>query len=417
MKNIFILFLFFSLSLFAKIQTTYLVVDGIGQTKTSAIKNALIEAINQTQGIKITAKREYLKVIKEAGSLSNGKSRHSVEISEKSKNLIIEATRGFIKNYSIVSSNNNGNSWNVRLKIKTLKYKTPGYNPNKRRKIAIIPLEYKSNYIVLSKNESGNVISKRLTQSLISKITQSRKFTVLDRENSKYYKDEKNFILSGNSGKNKLLKLGQRLGVDYLLVGQILNFSIKDRTEHNNIGVPEKSQLMCNATISYRILAMATQQIKWSETVSREFMILPNQNSIEALLENVNDKITDVILSNILENIYPLKIVLVTPRSVIVNQGGSSISKGSIFKVYKKAKRLVDPYTKEFLGYEEIKVGEIVITKVDPKVSYARVKYGKVLKNMILRRVKSDEDNKFHSEGQAVSNVKINENGGVVLPF
>ena len=417
MKNIFILCLFLSVSLFAKIQTTYLVVDGIGQTKTAAIKNALIEAINQTQGIKITSKREYLKVINETGSLSVGESRHSISISEKSKKLITEATRGFIKNYSIVNSSKNSNTWNVKLKIKTLKYKTPGFNPNKRRKIAIIPLEYKRNYSVLSKTESGKVISKRLTQSLVSKITQSRKFTVLDRENSKYYEDEKNFILSGNSGKNELLKLGQRLGVDYLLVGQILNFSIKDRTEHNNIGVPEKSQLMCNATISYRILAMATQQIKWSETVSREFMIVPNQNSIEALLENVNDKITDVILSNILENIYPLKIVLVTPSSVIVNQGGKSISKGTIFKVYKKAKRLVDPYTKEFLGYEEIKVGEIVITKVDPKVSYARVKYGKVLKNMILRRVKSDVNNKFHSEGEALSDVKIKENGGVVLPF
>ncbi len=417
MKTIFILCLFLSVSLFAKIQTTYLVVDGIGQTKTAAIKNALIEAINQTQGIKITSKREYLKVINETGSLSVGESRHSISISEKSKKLITEATRGFIKNYSIVNSSKNSNTWNVKLKIKTLKYKTPGFNPNKRRKIAIIPLEYKRNYSVLSKTESGKVISKRLTQSLVSKITQSRKFTVLDRENSKYYEDEKNFILSGNSGKNELLKLGQRLGVDYLLVGQILNFSIKDRTEHNNIGVPEKSQLMCNATISYRILAMATQQIKWSETVSREFMIVPNQNSIEALLENVNHKITDVILSNILENIYPLKIVLVTPSSVIVNQGGKSISKGTIFKVYKKAKRLVDPYTKEFLGYEEIKVGEIVITKVDPKVSYARVKYGKVLKNMILRRVKSDVNNKFHSEGEGLSDVKIKENGGVVLPF
>ena len=418
MKKIFIL-LILPFCLFAKIETTYVAVDGIGPTKSTAIKNALIEVVKQTHGVSISSRRAYSKAISEVGVSADGESSHAVAISENTQKVITEATHGFIRNYSIVDAHRDGDSWYVKLRIKIKKYKTPGYNPNKRRKMAVMPLEFKNSYNILGAYESGREVSSRFTQSLVSKMTQARKFTILDRENSNYYQAEKNFLLSGNSSQDELLKLGKRLGTDYLLIGQILDLSIQKITEKSNIGLPSTSQTVCNATISYRIMMMATQQVKWSETISKQFNIEENSNlnSKEAVVANATDKISGFILTNILNNIFPPKIVTVTKRSVIVNQGGNSIETGDVYKAFQKGQRLVDPYTKEFLGYEEIESGRIEITQVNPKVSYAKVLDGFVSAGMILRKVKSNNSESFQSEGEATTDVERTESGGVVLPF
>ena len=416
--KILLLLLLFPLFLFGKIQTTYLVTEGSGSSRASAVRDALIEAVKQTQGVAISAKRAYAKSIKEAGISIDGDSSHGVSITEHSVKKIKEATRGFIRNYRIVDSYKQSGEWIVKVQIKMLKYKTPGFNPQKRRKLSVIPFEYKNSYVVLGDYTNGKVVSKRFTQALVSKITQSRKFTVLDRENSKYYVQEKNFILSQNSSKLELLKLGKRLGSDYLVVGQILDYKVDKVTEHNNIGIPETSSLVCEATVSYRILAMATQQIKWSETVSTTFSLdgSVSDKSAEAIVALSMDKIAGEILNHILSNIYPPMILAVTSGSIIVNQGGNSIHQGDIFKTYKKGERLVDPYTHEFLGYEELETGTIKITAVRPKISYAKLLNGIVNKGMVLRSVEQ-KSKKNKSEGEATTDVKIAPSGGVVLPF
>jgi len=420
MQRLILIMLLTLVSCFAEIVTTTKISKaegtGIGSTRSEAVNEAIVEAIGQISGVRIKKKTivENLEIEDDNGGKLNLKynakiNKYTSGKADSFKILSVRQRRdGLYKAIVLV----------VNKKTKR-RYKTPGLNPNKRRKLAVFPFEYKNSYVIFNRNEDGKQVSDRFTQSLVTKITQARKFTVLDRENSKYYQAEKNFLLSGNSSKDELLKLGKRLGVDYMVVGKILDLKIGKVTEKNNIGLPETSSLICGATISYRIIAMATQQIKWSETISKEFTIEENSNqkSIEAIVAKANDKISEVILSNILNNIYPPKIVSVTSNSVIVNQGGNSISKGDSFKAYGKGQRLVDPYTKEFLGYEEIEAGEIEITKVNPKVSYARVLRGKVSKGMILRKLESDTNTKFQSDGEAVTDVKINENGGVVLPF
>ncbi len=421
MKKLLLILFFITTSLFSEIiiDKKVRVVEGIaeGINRDEAVNNALIEALGQLNGVYIKKQ-----TIVEDSSIESSRGDFS---SFKYNSKIEKLTKGKVDSYSILNvekiddKNYQATVSITKIKI-TKRYKTPGLNPNKRRKLAVIPFEYKDSYTILNKLEVGKQVSDRFTQALVTKITQTRKFTILDRENSKYYQAEKNFINSGDSDKDELLKLGKRLGVDYLLIGKILDLSIQKITSHNNIGLPETSRLICNTTISYRILAMATQQIKWSETISKEFEIhkTSNQNSTEALFANASNTISQVIVSNITGNIYPIKIVSVTSNSIILNQGGNGIKKGDIYQVYKNGQRLVDPYTNEFLGYEEIKSGEIEIRKVSSKISYARLLRGKIAKGMVLRKDKtSNSSREFKSDGEAVTDVKINKNGGVVLPF
>lgn len=404
---------------YAQIIKTTKEVRGFGLTEEKAIYNGLIHALEQINGVAIrSSKTVVTESLKSKLLTPNGNLKIKLS-SKKSISAVSAATKGLIDNYNINNIQRTKGGYVASLSVTIGRYKAPGFNPNKRRKMAIMPFEFKSSYDILGAYESGKAVSDRFTQSLVSKMTQSRKFTILDRENSNYYQAEKNFLLSGNSSQDELLKLGKRLGTDYLLIGKILDLSIQKITEKSNIGLPSTSQIVCNATISYRILMMATQQVKWSETISKQFNIEENSNlnSKEAVVANATDKISGLILTNILNNIFPPRIVAVTRNSVIINQGGNSIENGDVYKVFKTGKRLVDPYTREFLGYEEIESGKIEITKVNPKVSYAKVLDGLVSEGMILRKSKSNNSKSFQSEGEATTDVKITDGGGVKLPF
>ncbi len=421
-STFFIFFIFLGISINAKILTSYSIARGIGDTRSEAIKNALIEVVKQTNGVSIASARSYSKSIRQTGISVNSNSSNSFAVSEHSRQKIVEATRGFIRSYSIIDSYKEGGNWHVKVRVKHLRYKVPGFSHRSRRKMVVFPLEFKSTYDILNSYENGKEVSTRVTQELVSKLTQSRKFAILDRENSNYYKSEKSFILSGDSSKEELLKLCKRLGADYLFIGKLLDLKIsKEQAGQNDLGIPMDTDggYGCVATISYRILAMATQQIKWSETISYNFAIPEKDNlkSAEAILAYASDKIADKILYHILSNIYPPMIISVTSNSIIVNQGGNSIHKGDIFKAYKKGERLKDPYTGEYLGYEELEAGEIVISRVTPKISYAHLLRGSVSKGMILRKVPKSPLTRNESEGEATTDVKISPNGGVVLPF
>lgn len=77
----------------------------------------------------------------------------------------------------------------------------------------------------------------------------------------------------------------------------------------------------------------------------------------------------------------------------MLNRGEGAIKEGEILNVYQLGEVMVDPDTKENLGYHEGRVGQIKVIKVDQKTSTAEIVEGagKVQKLHICRRDKKIE--------------------------
>jgi hypothetical protein len=61
-------------------------------------------------------------------------------------------------------------------------------------------------------------------------------------------------------------------------------------------------------------------------------------------------------------------------NTVIINRGdGGGVAAGDVFNVFALCEELIDPDTKESLGREEVKVGSVKITQVNPKTSIATI--------------------------------------------
>jgi len=61
-------------------------------------------------------------------------------------------------------------------------------------------------------------------------------------------------------------------------------------------------------------------------------------------------------------------------KEVTINRGeGGGVAVGETFNAYALGEELIDPDTKESLGREEVKVGKVKITQVNPKTSIGEI--------------------------------------------
>lgn len=408
-------------------QTTIIQVDGYGTSYSEAIQRGLIEALKQAKGVSIDSQQAFAKSILEHNVSKDGHNSSKVKVSSLSQGIVKEATRGLINGYKVVDSQRiSPGEWNVKLEVTMLRYTTPGISPHNRRKIAIIPFRTtKRSFKFRGRHIPASEISRQFTQKLVTEITQTRRFTVLDREYMEEFLKERNLVLSADAPVSEQMKVGEVLGVDYLLLGTISQVSLK-QTPYT-IQVTGESGYDYNASFvaDYRIIVMATRQIKWSDSV----MLSLGNASIKRLAPSLRsdlirqallEKAAKDIIDKAVANIYPLRVVQVQSNGeVILNQGGVTVRKGEILDVFKKGKKVIDPYTDESLGSSESWIAKIKITRVIPKMSYAKVIRGDltaIRNGSICRRVSKKHGFSSHAEGRK-SNIKIKSNGAVVLPF
>jgi len=423
---VFICILFFCCILFADEEVTILEVQGVGTTLSEAVQNGLIEAVKQSKGVNIESQKVFTKNIRESSLSTSESSLHNIKIDEHSQSLVREATQGLVQEYRIVESSLvKHNEWVTKLAVKLVSYKTPGISPHGRRKIAVIPFRStKSSFTLNGVAMASSEVSRRFSQALVTELTQSRRFTVLDREYMEEFLREKSLILSGNTPVSELMKIGEVLGVDYLLIGTISEVYQRQTPYAIQVTGEKGYEYSASFVADYRIIVMATRQVKWADSVNiiindSEIKKLSPSLKIEEIKHILFSKTAKNIIHKAMENIYPIRVVKVQPNGeIILNQGGITVEDGEIFDVFTEGGKVTDPYTKESLGSSETWVASIKISRVLAKMSYSKVVEGEIslIQNGSICRRQKEKSQQLDSPGKT-TDVQIIPHGGVVLPF
>ena len=80
------------------------------------------------------------------------------------------------------------------------------------------------------------------------------------------------------------------------------------------------------------------------------------------------------IATHVADVIFPPKVLIRRDNVVTINRGeGGGVAVGDIFNVFAQGEELKDPDTGEVLGREEVKVGKVKISQVNPKTSLADI--------------------------------------------
>ena len=397
MKKYLFIFVFLACALNAEVvthtSTKTAIGEGHGLTREEAINNAIIEAVGKISGVNISSmKRSSTQAISD-NSGSNIVDTYSNDISK--------ATKGRADTYNIISVEQDGSGrWIAVVEIKNSKttksYKAPGLDHKQRRSLAVFNASY---------GETRG-LGESLKSHVITNLTQSRKFNILDRDNGGYYEMEKALISSGNAGGDEIYKLKNVLGSDYLMI-----FNIKGaqaRTKQSNL--TSKNITKAEVTVDYQVILFATREVKYSNTLTMSVSVKDDLKSNEAAFKKIADKIT----SDILNAIYPLKIANINGQEVVFTQ---NLSVGERFECFSQGKALKDSYTKQSTSdmRVETRAGQVEITRADPKLSYVKIIEGNMKEGYICRPL-GGGSGPGYSEGRD-ANYQVNDGGGVKLGF
>ncbi len=334
----------------------YVDVQGSGPDCETALNRALTESVRQVYGVSLSSQQ--------LSSMASVRTNKDREITSAVSSATEIGTKGVINSYEITDRNDSSQGCEISATVNVEKYKQVGLSTENRRKLAVLPF-------------SGNRrFGSELTRELEDLFTQSRRFAVLDRsENAAYYKEKAIWESDDTPAKEKA-KLGQMLGLDYILVGEIVSAS--DRMVTQSLTGETKRQ--AQAVVNYQIILVATRQVKWSDTVTVEY----NEKSADSFGLQVARRIS----GDALGNIFPMRVVGMNSGQVLLNQGGKTMKVGSHFNVFALGEVIRDPYTKESLGRSESRVATIRVTNVTVKMSYAELidgNPGHIKKGFIVR--------------------------------
>lgn len=222
----------------------------------------------------------------------------------------------------------------------------------------------------------------------------SSRFTVVEREKLAMVMKEQGLAQSGAVDAQTAAKVGQILGVKYIITGGIDKFAINQT--RGGIGVIGGQMTNAEATISLRFIDSTTAERVISisadgnvrkgggrfrsANLSREDEWGIASEAMEKASQEVVKKLTE---GNYLERVVDaagggggvdMRVIKVDGTTAYINVGRlSGIKVGDKFTIHRKGEDLIDPATGMNLGSTEKQVGTAVVTDVQDRFSIVTI--------------------------------------------
>ncbi len=197
---------------------------------------------------------------------------------------------------------------------------------------------------------------------------------MLEREDLRSVTKELDFADSDYVDVNQAVKIGQMLNADYVVIPLIRQFVVSSETRDVPYVGQSQAKLHGRFGTSIRMVNVATSKIIAShiENIEKYSRLREKDDPRMVVSDLITTLYKDSALgeaANIVDVAYPIKIMSIDGDNVIINRGRGAIVRDEILKVYDAGEVMVDPDTKESLGYTEAYVGALKITEVNEKIS------------------------------------------------
>jgi curli biogenesis system outer membrane secretion channel CsgG len=231
----------------------------MGATKAAALNAALKQAVSQVFGEQFQAETSsFESIISAEITDSSGQSEGAALETSAMNESIRSKTKGIIHSYSIISMKKNATGFEITLKVNLAKY-DKGLDASKKS-IVILQPQYRA------KNTSiaAQIFTESLQDAVENKLSKSKLFNILDRENLSDLQKEMHFI-SKNGDMSEIARIGNMAGADLIVISTVKKYSptSKDRKVGNRI----VTSSMLNAIISVKVVDPATTQVVLSRNV------------------------------------------------------------------------------------------------------------------------------------------------------
>ena len=345
---------------------------GHGTTREEAIKDGLSQAVGQVLGVSLSAQDISSKVLEansqELSSDALTARETQIHLKDETRKRINTKSEGNIKSYTVLSeelSPLNDGSVNVRLLV-TVSYFEAGQQ-TQRKRMAVLPFR------PLTESREEALFLVQLNQAVTDYITQTRNFAVVDRQYLQEKFAEFNLLQGDDVRPEERARIGSTIGTDYILVGSDTSFTAT--VQQKKVPYVNETRLVASgrASLAWRLIHAPTGQIVASGVQDEKFSQTMRDAEDFDWLARLSRPAGEKIGRKIVDIIYPAAVVACQNGIITIARGGDTMKTGQRFYLIKYCEGIMDPYTGEPLAREEIRVGEVEIIDVSPKLSHAKV--------------------------------------------
>ncbi len=241
---------------------------GEGMNRRTALKAALLEAVERANGSAIKGSTAVRQQYRDAISDLNGQLSASIDSVSSVEEDIYTQANGMVKTYEVVSESNDADSRMVRLEVCALVpiFDASRPRPGRRPTIAIVPLGVGAQeFEMAGRSVPAESVAEEVTAELASGLVKLGSFTVLERQHLEELESELEYLRAGLADGSieqaEGLKLGHALGADYIVVGELVYLEHKLWKEYIPIRKKEEPRESLAIKSGCRLLNVATGAI------------------------------------------------------------------------------------------------------------------------------------------------------------
>lgn len=342
-------------------------VKGTGASAAEAIDEAMRLALKQVNGTTMDLSSEQFKVTL---SLSRGKNSEALRGSAFAEN-VVQSAGGAITGFKVNSLEgpDSRGFYTADIQASVAKF-TPAAVDSKRLKIVIAPLRFDTaSFAVGGRSVPAEKVAEDMRQQILAALTNTGRFTVLDRDMGGDVAQELDLISAGSAPRAEIGKLGQAMSADVIWVGKISAFAYNRHARQLQTSDRELVSYSGGWSVSQKLVNVATRQIMLSESLRGEApgvgaSTLGSGVNGEKISEGMQSDIANRIVSGILSRTFPVTVISREGSAVVLSQGGPAVRAGGRYQLVYMGKEMFDPQTNQSLGRIESDCCEVVIDSV-----------------------------------------------------
>jgi curli biogenesis system outer membrane secretion channel CsgG len=371
-----------------KVEQVDVKATGTGITLSGAVSDALKSAIMQVNGTTVNASTVNVNFASTTTAQLNVETSDGSDSAKATETVqgqafaeaIVTNSNGIVSAFkveNVTAPKAAGGTYTVDISAKIAKFKAPA--DSGKIKIVVAPLKsMQQSFNIGGRLVPASEVLEPIRQKIIDSLSQSGRFTVLDRQFDDAIQNELGMITSNQTSQNDMAKLGQALSADIIWVGSVNSLSYDRHARQLQTSDRELVSFSGAWSITQRLINLATRQIMLSDTFNGDFpSVAPTTMGAsideKSAMANVQAEVVKKAIDSIMLKTFPISIVSIDGDSVVLSQGEGSVVEGARYRVVKLGKEMKDPQTGQSLGNMESDCCEVVVSRVTPKVSYGQL--------------------------------------------
>jgi curli biogenesis system outer membrane secretion channel CsgG len=267
--------------------------------------------------------------------------------------------------------------WQVKIAADVAKYRE-AEGAKLTRVVVAVPRAAQQTFQVGDAVIPAAEVASRIRQYLMDALTQTHRFTVLDRDANQEIDQELDLVRSGNASPADTARLGNQLATDLIVIPTIERFEYRRHERTLRLSDRTLVSYSGGGALSFRVVNAVTGQVVMSQSFQYDLpatapTTLGASADGSALAAMMMDALDSDIVHATLQNTFPPSVIQRQGSNVVINQGGDTLAIGVTYQAVSLGKELVDPQSGQRLGPTESPCCTIQIDRITPTMSYGHI--------------------------------------------